>query len=125
MEPNNSQPIQTSPIQEPAPQPVQPTNPTPVVPPNLTPIATPEAPKGKGNKAIILLVILLLLAVGIIVYILFAKSWMSNTQKATTDNNSVIIPTPTLVPTLTPEEDLEVNSPEGDLLELDADVKTL
>lgn len=125
MEPNNSQPIETNPIKQPVMQPAPPTVPAPVVAPNPTPITTPEPPKGKGSKAIILLVILLLLAVGIIIYILFAKNQMDNVQKAVTENSSTVIPTPTTVPTLTPEENLEVRSPEADLLELDADVKAL
>jgi len=126
MDPNNNQPLETNPVTQPAPQQanVPPTQPTPIAPTPAQTVSN-EAPKGKSNKVVILLVILLLLAVGMIAYIMFAKNQMSNTQKATTDDSSVIMPSPTLAPTLTPEEDLEVSSPEADLLELDADVKGL
>lgn len=86
---------------------------------------TLENPKKGMGKGIILIVILLLLVVGITAYILFAKAQINNTQKTTTDNTSSVIPSPTAVPTLAPEEDLEVGSPEADLLELDASVKDL
>jgi len=129
MDPNNNQPINTNPLEQAAPQPVATppsTQSTPVAPtPETTVLA--EAPKVKGKKAIILLVILLLLVVGMIAYVLFAKNQLNKTQKTTADNSSVAIPSPspTLVPTLAPEEDLEVNSPEADLLEIDADIKGL
>lgn len=122
MDPNNNQPIATSPVQQPAVQPV-PSPAQPVVP--TSPQSASENPKKGMGKGIILLVILLLLLIGMAAYVLFAKNQMNNTQKTTTDNSSTIIPTPTAVPTLAPEEDLELGSPEGDLLELDADVKGL
>ena len=115
MDPNNNQPLETNPtIQQPVPVAAPPTN-------------VPESTKGKNNKVIISLVILLLLVVGIISYILFAKTQMNNAQKASMENSSVVIPSPspTLVPTLTPEEDLEVASPEADLIDIEADVKGL
>lgn len=125
MDPNTNQPIGTSPLQQPAvPQAVA----TPPVQP-AAPIVASQNPnenskKGMG-KGIILFVILVLLAIGIVIYILFAKNQMNNTQKTATDNNSSAIPTPTSVPTLAPEEDLEIVNPEADLLELDSDVKSL
>lgn len=125
MDPNNSQPIGTSPVGQPTPQPVQPTEAAPAAPTPAPTISPEGPPKGKSSKAVILLVILLLLVVGMVSYVLFAKNQMNKTQKATTDNSSTVLPTPTLVPTLAPEEDLEAASPEGDLLELDADVKGL
>lgn len=126
MDPNNNQPLGTNPIQQPvAPQPVATATPpvepvAPVAPQNMS-----ENPKKGMGKGIILLVILLLLAVGIAAYILFAKIQLNKAQKITTENTSTVLPTPTLVPTLAPEEDLEVSSPEADLLELEADVKGL
>lgn len=129
MDPNNNQPLGTSPVQQAAPQPVvAPAQPVPapsqpVVP--TSPQNVSENPKKGMGKGMILLVILLLLVLGIVSYVLFAKNQMNNIQKTTTDNNSSVLPSPTLVPTLTPEEDLEVGSPEGDLLELDANVKDL
>lgn len=131
MDPNNNQPIGTNPLQQPtapqpvAPQPVQSPPPTPVSEAGSAPLSGASAPKKGMGKGIILLVILLLLAVGIIAYILFAGAQMKNNQKTTIDNNSTIAPTATTVPTLAPEEDLEVASPEADLLDLDADLKGL
>lgn len=124
MEPNNNQPVEANPVQQLAPQPVPPTEVNPVAP-TPEPTISPEIPKGESGKAIILLVILLLLVVGMVSYVLFTKNQMNNAQKATTDNSSSVMPTPTVVPTLAPEDDLEVGSPEADLLELDADVKGL
>lgn len=128
MDPNNNQPIETNStaqsIPQPATAPMSPQAPTPVAP-TPAPSTPPQAPKGKNSKIIIILVILLLLVVGIVAYVLFAKNLMNNSQKTTTDNSSTVLPTPTLIPTLAPEEDLEVSSPEADLLEIDADVKAL
>lgn len=126
MEPNNNQPINTNPVAQPVSQSVPATEAS-LVTPAPEPTVGPEASKGKGNKVIILLVILLLLAIGMIVYILFAKDQLNKVQKEAVENSSVITPSPspTLVPTLAPEEDLEVASPEADLLELDADVRGL
>lgn len=122
MDPNTNQPLETNPIAQPV---VQPVSTEASAPPIPTPASVPENPKGKSNKVIILLVILLLLAVGMIVYALFAKTQMDNAQKKATDNSSIVLPSPTAVPTLAPEEDLEIASPEADLLDLDADVKGL
>lgn len=124
MDPNNNQAIQ-NPIQQPvssqpaAIPPVQPA--APVVPQN------PEGKPKKGmGKEIILIIILLLLVFGMAAYILFVKIQMKNTQKTTTDNNSSVLPSPTVIPpTIAPEDDLEIGSPEDDLLELDANVKAL
>lgn len=136
MDPNNNQPIGTNPTAQTVPQPAAPAAPaTPPVAsqtPPSTPVgettsASPEAsaPKKSNKKWFILLLILLLLAAGIAAYVLYAKNQMDNTQKATTQNSSTVLPTPTLIPTLAPEEDLEVASPEADLLDIEADVKAL
>lgn len=124
MDPNNNQPLGTSPIAQPTPTAVPPVETTPAAP-TPAPTISPEAPKGKSNKAIILLVILLLLVLGMVAYVMFSQNQMNNAKKAATDNSSIVLPTPTAIPTPAPEEDLEVASPEADLLELEADVKGL
>ena len=123
MEPNNNQLAVSNPVAQPVDQIV----PTEASVPASNPLvaSVPEGPKEKNNKVIILLVILLLLVIGMIAYILFAKGQLNKTQKTTIDNSSLVLPSPTTVPTLTPEEDLEVSSPQADLLELEADVKGL
>lgn len=124
MDPNINQPIGINPVQQPVAQSVPPTETAPIAPVPAS-IIPPEDPKGKNGKIIILLVILLLLVVGIMSYVLFARVQMDNAQKTTTDNSSLVLPTPTAIPTLTPEEDLEVASAEADLIDLEADVKGL
>ena len=123
MEPNTNQPLESNPVAQPVAQPVS----TEAKVAASTPVlaSVPEGPKGKNNNVIILLVILLLLVIGIIAYILFAKGQLSNTQKITTDNNSSVLPSPTTVPTLAPQDDLEVLSPEGDIIDIETDVKGL
>lgn len=123
MEPNTNQPIGTNPILQPAAS--QPVGTPPVQPMPVMPQPVSETPKKDGKKWLILLLILLLLAIGIIAYVLFTRVQMDNAQKTTTDNSSLVLPTPTVIPTLAPEEDLEINSPETDLSDLDADVKAL
>lgn len=124
MDPNNNQPMGTNPIAQPTntPMPVEATPvvsaPTPSTPPQ-------QIPKGKNSKFTILLLIVLLLVTGIVAYALFAKNQMNTAQKETTENSNTVLPTPTLVPTLAPEEDLEVASPEADLLDIEVDVKGL
>ena len=128
MDPNSNQPLETNPATQPAPQQasVPPTQPT-MVAPTPVPEASPQSPKAKNSKVLILLVIILLLVAGMIAYVLFAKYQLNKAQKTTADNTSVAIPSPlpTLTPTLAPEEDLEVSNPEADLLEIDEDVKGL
>lgn len=124
MDPNNNQPLGTNPIAQPTPTAVPPVEAIPAAP-TPAPTISPEAPKKKNNKAIILLVILLLLVLGMVAYVMFSQNQMNNAEKAATDNSSTVLPTPTAIPTLAPEEDLEVASPEADLLELEADVKGL
>ena len=127
MDPNNNQPVEANPIQQPvAPQPavtppVQPA--APVAPQN----ATDGNPKKGMGKGIILIVILLLLVLGMAGYIMFAKSQLDKTQKAPTNNTSSALPTPspTASPTPLPENDLEISSPEADIIDIEADVKGL
>ena len=126
MEPNNNQPLETNPVQQPAAQPVPSTPPAEAPPATPTPAPTiSPVPKGKSNKAVILLIILLLLVVGMVTYVLFAKNQINKAQKATTDNSSSVLPSPTTVPTLAPEEDLEVASPEADLMDIEKDLQGL
>lgn len=121
MEQNNNQPLGVNPVAKPTVAPMQ----TQAGAPPSTPQATvPESPKGKNSKALILLVVLLVLVIGITAYVLLAQSQLNNTQKTTT-NTSTVLPSPTLVPTLAPEEDLEVSDPEADLMEIDGDIKSL
>lgn len=83
------------------------------------------APKGKGGNTIALLVILLLLIVGIAGYVVFTKIQLSNEQKSAAENTSVATPQPTATPTLAPESDIEISSPEADLIDLENDAKGL
>ncbi len=126
MEPNLNQPTETNPLVQPTTQPpVPPVEPAAPIAPTPAPTNTPETPKGTGRKSAILIIILLLLVIGMAAYILFAKNQVNENQKAATDNSSLELPTPTQVPTPAPEEDLEVASPEADLLDLEADLKGL
>lgn len=123
MDPNNNIPTGTTPFTQPVPQPVSPMQPGP---PAQSPMPTfSPAPKGKMNKTIILLVILLLLVSGMVGYILFTKNQMDNAQKATITNTNYVAPSPSPTPTLAPKDNLEVSSPEADLKQLDTDVKGL
>lgn len=124
MEPNINQPEGVNPIPQAAPQPVQAPPSTPVQQAS-SPSSEGSAPKKGMGKGIILIIILVVLVLGIIAYILFAKNQMNNNQKITTGNTSSVLPSPTTVPTLAPENDLEVVNPEADLSDLDADVKGL
>lgn len=123
MEPNKNQEVNTSPIQQPATSSMTPS--LGAVPASSSVQTQGSAPKTSGKKVIILLALLLLLIVGMAVYILFAKNQLGNTQKTTTENSSSVLPSPTRIPTVAPLEDLEISSPEADLLELDANVKDL
>lgn len=137
MDLNDNQPINTNPLQQPAaPQPVAPTAPPPPQPttpstPPAQPIQTTVTPQNppitpKSNKKIlILLALLILLIVGIGGYVFFAKNQMNNKQKAATDNQSVVIPTATTAPTVAPEDDLEIASPEADLSDIEQDLQGL
>lgn len=128
MDPNNNQPINTNPLQQPAAAPVAPAPATPTPPAQPVQTVAPQNPPStpKSNKKIlILLLLLVLLIIGMGGYVFFAKNQMDNKQKTSTPIQSVVLPTPTLAPTLAPEEDLEVASPEADLLEIEADLKGL
>lgn len=121
MEPNINQKEGINQIPQTAPQPVQaPQQPAATAAQNLS-----ESPKQGLGKGVILIIILLVLVLGIAAYILFAKAQINKNQKTTAENTSLVLPSPTLVPTLAPEEDLEIGSPEEDLSDLDVDVVAL
>lgn len=141
MEPNNNQPINTNPFGQPvAPQPAAAPFPSSVPPqePTPTPIqtapATPAAtavssptPKNGGKKIIALLIILLILALGIGGYVLFAKNQLKSAQKISTENNTSVVPTETIEPTVTPAtiEGLNVENPDADLKTIESDLQGL
>jgi hypothetical protein len=123
-------PITATPI--PTPSPVQPlaqpiSNPPPVIDPNAIPAppVMPESPKGKGGKLILLLIIVLLIVIGMIVYIFYAKNQMKTAEKPIEPNTTVLIPSPKVTPTLTPEEELQVSSPEADLKDIETELEAL
>lgn len=127
MDPNLNQPLGANPI-NPVTQPqVQSVSTEVNTPPTSTPtpMGMPQNPEKKNNKTLILLIILLILTIGMVTYILFAKNQMNKAQKVTVDSSNVLIPSPTLSPTLAPENDLEVSSPEADLQNLENDVNAL
>jgi uncharacterized protein HemX len=142
MDPNNNQPIQpttdTNPLGQPAvnSQPpvtpvegvVPPMQPTPGIPPMppVMPVTMAQNPPKKGSK-LPLLLILLLLAIGIGAYVIFAKNQINNEKKAATQIQSTVIPTPTVQPEVTPAtvDDVNVASPDADLKTLDKDVQGL
>lgn len=130
MDPNNNQPINTNPLGQQSPsQPM--TTPSPATPP-----AQPSQPAGdqnipvasKSNKRIIiLLVILVLLIAGMGFYVFFVQKQLNITQKTSTENASVVIPTATPIPTVTPTsiDEVEIASPEADLNEIENEVGNL
>lgn len=140
MDPNNNQPASadTNPLQQalpaqpvvaapvPSPEPTQPTPPPPAAPITapVAPLAPTEKPKG-NKKLMVLLILLLLLIAGMGVYVFFAQSQIQKTQQVSTDNQSAVIPTATAVPTIAPENDLELASPEADLLDIEKDLQGL
>jgi hypothetical protein len=136
MEPNTNtnlnQPGGVNPMSQTA-QPVTQPGPAPIStgpvqqPPIATQMNNAMAPNGsgKGGKTVALLIILLLLIVGIVGYVIFTKMQTGNSQKNAEENKTVVIPQATLTPTLAPENDLEVGSPEADLVELENDAKGL
>lgn len=125
MDPNNNQPINNEPVLQAAPAPVK-SVPTPITEP-VIPTPIPQAPKSGGKKVITLLVILIILALGIGSYVLFVKNQLSNQQKVSTENTSVIIPSPTITPTPTPAtvDEINVASPDADLNEIEKDLQGL
>jgi len=117
-----TQPQPTPSFQAPVPPPVMPT-----MPPIPTPVMTPPLTPKQGSKLPILLVILIILILGMGYYIMFAKNKIEMTQKAATENTSVVVPTATITPTVTPAaiDQINVASPDADLNGLDKDVQGL
>lgn len=138
MDPNNNQQqINTQQAQQAAPaplqQPVQASSPSqapqPVMAATPEPTSTPQAPvpKAGSKKVLILMVILLILIVGAISYVLFAKNQLNNSQKTPAENTSLVIPTATIAPTATPAtvDNVNVDNPAADLNEIEKDVQEL
>lgn len=128
MDPNSNQQQPISPI-TPTPAPVPPAAVQPAVSMPMQPIqaAAPVPKKGHG-KGIVLLLLIILLIIGGGVYLLFANSQTNNTPKIpaeSTENTMQEIPTPTAVPTPIPENDLNIEDPEADLNDIDADLEVL
>lgn len=117
MDPNN---IQQPTTMQAAQQPVQ---------ANLSPMETSPSPKPGSKKGIILLAIVLILALGMGSYVLFAKKQLSTTQDMSTYNKSTIVPTSTIAPTITPAtvEELNVENPSSSsaLQEINTDLQGL
>lgn len=121
--------IPESPIQQPvtppaAPAPVTPPAPVQPVPPAPSAPVVPPPPKPGNKKSLLLLVILLVLAVGMAVYVLFAKNQINTAKNAPIENTSVEIPTITATPVPTPAtvDQIEIASPEADLKGIETDV---
>lgn len=147
MDPNNNQPMNTNPLGQAAG--FQSGSPAPsiAVPPAQTEVPAPETPavaptpppaggtvlvsspnlKGKGKKVITLLIILLILAIGMGGYIFFTKNQLNKKQKTASENTSTIIPTATIVPTVTPGsvDEIDVASPDADLNAIEQDLQGL
>ncbi len=112
MDPNNAQQPNVQPVQQAVTEPVQ------------QPAMPEAAPKSKNRKGIILIVILLLLVLGTGFYVLFAKRELNTTQKTSTDNTSIVVPT---VPTVTPAtaEQVNVETPDANLDSIEKDIQGL
>jgi uncharacterized protein HemX len=145
MDPNNSQPIGTQPMQPPvmgnvvqqpvtppAAQPVAPTTPppAPVQPAIPTPIVTETEPvaqevSGGHKKGTLLLLLLLLLVIGIGAYVLYTKNVFNAAQEAP-KNTTMAVPT-VIVATPTPAtvEQINVEDPTTDLNAIDKDAQGL
>jgi uncharacterized protein HemX len=124
------QPIVQQPASQPLTQPVEsiPNPPTqPVMNESTSQASTglSETPKKKSGKGLVLLLILLLLIVGMACYMFFVKNQITKEEKANSESTIIVTPEPTATPTLTPEEDLEIESPEADLQDLNTDSEGL
>ena len=150
MDPNNNQPINTNPLGQPVPPAPEPPIAAPsatFVPPVQQPIsATPSAqavppaaptatsmpyqnPNNGSKKGVIFIVILLILIAGMVFYVLFAKKQLNTAQKTSTNNTSVAIPTATIAPTAAPTpatvDQVNVESPDSSLKDIEGDVQEL
>lgn len=127
MDPNNNQPINTQQTQQTDNAAVLRADPTPIAatPPPSSPI--PQTPKSGNKKTITLLIILIILALGMWLYVLFVKNQMTNQQKASAGNTSIVTPTVTPIPTPTPAtvDEINVASPDADLKGIENDIQGL
>lgn len=122
MDPNNNQPINTSPLGQPvAPQP----NVAPPPVPEPVPTPMPGIPRNGSKKGIILIIILLILALGMAFYVFFVKNQLSNKQKTSAENTSIVIPTITATATPATVDQVSVASPDADLKAIESDVQGL
>lgn len=128
MEPiiNNQPPIAN---QEQQPVAQTPISPTPPISQPVQPQAMPQNPPKHNGKGTILLILLLLLIIGISAYVIYAQNQINSMKKAATDYNtntalpSSIPPAPDDEPTSASEIDVE--SPDADLKDVEIDVQGL
>lgn len=120
MDPNNNQQINTQQAQQP-----NPVDSAPIIPSEPAPISS--TPKSRGKKGIILLIILLILVLGMGIYVLFVKNQLNNEKKAAINTTTTIVPTATIIPTITPAtvDEVQIASPESDLNGIEADAQGL
>lgn len=81
-----------------------------------------ETQNAGGKKTIILLIILIILAIGILIYVLFVKNQLTSQGKTSVDNATITAPAiPTITPKPTPAtiDDVQVESPEANLNEIE------
>lgn len=120
MDPNNSSPINSNISAQPAAEqqaPVQQS--TPVVEP------IPAASSNKGNKGIVILLIMVILGIGMATYVLFAKNQIKITQKNSTESTSVVTPTTAPVAAPVTVDEINVSSPDADLKSIETDAQGL
>ncbi|OGC46837.1 MAG: hypothetical protein A3H79_01595 [Candidatus Levybacteria bacterium RIFCSPLOWO2_02_FULL_36_8b] len=139
MDPNNNQQSPISPLPQTIPMPPAQAVTSPVVSPPASasmqasippePIqqssAVPPSPKKGQKKGILLILLILLLIIAGAVYILFTNNQSNTARNVPAENNSIALPTPTAVPTVLSEDNLDIENPEADLNDLNADVGTL
>lgn len=126
MQPYNNQPIGINQAQQPQVQPVSASNEM------VQPQSISQSPKKGNGKGTILLILLLLLIIGIAVYALFAKNQLNHMQKTSTDTTAPIPQSPGIgggkAPSIspsTPQDGLNIDSPESDLQGIEKDVSGL
>lgn len=80
----------------------------------------------KGNKTVLVLIVLLVLVIGLTSYLIFVNMNANKPPKSPTSDVQVIPPTSTPMPTPSPaEDDLSVEDPEVDIKALDDAAATL
>lgn len=143
MDTSINQPAGTNPLQQPSVQ--TPPMPSPTMPSSAPPVpptppasadqySQPSAPPpqhtatGHGKRTLLLFIILLIV-LAICGYVIFVKTQADNMKQIPVQpNTSVVVPSNTPIPTAAvPEsaEEIEVESPEEDLLDIDTEVNAL